>query len=74
MEGTNLEDLESVVKQTCAKHGVKLARESSRREKGSGSRLVMVAWKCVHGMRNRQTDLQAERRRSAPGESSMRNE
>lgn len=29
----------------------------------------MIAWKCVHGMKIRQADLQAERRRSAAGES-----
>eukprot|EP00904_Undaria_pinnatifida_P003960 jgi/Undpi1/13565/HiC_scaffold_8.g03224.m1 len=50
MEGKNLEDVETAVKQTCATHGVKIARDSSKREKGEGGRLVMIAWKCVHGM------------------------
>ena len=66
-EGKNLEDMETAVKQTCAGHGVKIARDSSRREKGEGGRLVMIIWRCVHGMRNRQTDRQGQRRRSAAG-------
>ena len=67
VEGKNL-DVETAVKQTCATHGVNIARDSSKREKGEGGRLVMIAWKCVHGMRNRQTDRQGQRRRGAAGE------
>ena len=60
-----MEDLEVAVKKVCARHGVKIARDSSKKEKGDGGRLVMVSWKCVHGMRNRQGD----QRGKSPGES-----
>ena len=67
-EGKNMEDLEVAVKKVCAQHGVKVARDSSKKEKGDGGRLVMVSWKCVHGMRNRQGD----QRGKSPGESLQR--
>lgn len=51
-----VQTMAAAVKEVCLEHGVKLATCASRRGQvaGGGSRLVMCAFKCVHGMPNRQ--------------------